>query len=92
MFIYIYKGESHSDLSTSYMQSLGMNSEQIESVHNQYEYEREQVSEKRKETYRNESDHLFIKWHREELPEQKQAWLDKVAEIQARIPHLPELD
>ena len=41
--------------------------------------EKEQL---RLEAYRNESDHLFFKWQRDEI--QKQIWLDKVAEIKAR--------
>lgn len=36
----------------------------------------------RAEAYRNESDPLFFKWQRSEV--EKQAWLDKVAEIKGR--------
>ena len=39
MFKYIYKGASHSDTSKEYMQNLGMNSETIESILNQKEFE-----------------------------------------------------
>lgn len=40
--------------------------------------------EKRAEAYVNESDVLFFKYQRGEID--KQAWLDKVAEIKARYP------
>ncbi len=43
MFSYIYQGNTHTDTSPAYMQQLGMDSEQIESVLAQQAYESRKV-------------------------------------------------
>jgi len=42
-FTYTFKGDSHADTSAEYFASLNMNTEQIESVLQQKEFEEEQV-------------------------------------------------
>lgn len=51
------------------------------------EYEREyaSVQRKRQQAYRDEADHLFF--YAERGKGQKQAWLEKIAEIDARLPY-----
>lgn len=44
------------------------------------------VQEQRRQAYILESDPLNFKYQETELPEDKQAWLSKKAEIQARYP------
>lgn len=86
MFTYIYKGTSHSNTSSEYMQSLGMDQEQIESVLNQQQFELSQNLEKRQAAYTKESDPLYMEVQFEGTPESLQKWRDKVAEIKARYP------
>ena len=45
MFSYIYQGNTHTDTSPAYMQQLGMDSDQIESVLLQKEYEFSSLSD-----------------------------------------------
>ncbi|MEQ3513666.1 hypothetical protein ABMY35_10050 [Pseudoalteromonas sp. BZB3] len=89
MFKYIYKGASHSNTSAEYMQSLGMDQEQIDSVLNQQQFELGQNAEKRKAAYIAESDPLFMEAQFDGTAQSQQKWQDKVAEIKARYP-LPE--
>ena len=89
MFTYIYKGTSHSNTSSEYMQSLGMDKEQIDSVLNQQQFELSQNIEKRQAAHIAESDPLFMESQFDGTPESHQKWQDKVAEIKARYP-LPE--
>lgn len=89
MFTYIYKGISHSNTSVEYMQALGMDQEQIESVLNQQQFELKQNVEKREAAYKRESDPLYMEAQFDGTPESLQKWHDKVAEIKARYP-LPE--
>lgn len=44
------------------------------------------VSEQRRRAYTAESDPLNFKWQETKLPEDREAWLAKKAEIQARYP------
>lgn len=46
MFKYLYKGEYHTDTSNAYMKKLGLDSEVIESILNQKEFELEDLSKK----------------------------------------------
>ena len=85
-FSYIYKGVTHTDHSIDYMQNLGMNQEQIESVQSQYNFEREQVLCKRQKAYREESDPLYMEWQFDQTQEAEDAWRAKVAQIKARFP------
>lgn len=89
MFTYIFKGESHSNTSVEYMQALGMDQEQIESVLNQQQFELRQNLEKRQAAYKKESDPLYTEAQFDGTPETLQKWRDKVAEIKARYP-LPQ--
>lgn len=89
MFTYIYKGASHSNTSAEYMQSLGMEQEQIDAVLNQQQFELSQNVEKRQAAYKAESDPLFMEAQYDGTPESLQKWQDKVAEIKARYP-LPD--
>lgn len=50
-----------------------------------YEREYEEVQKRRQQAYRDEADPLFF--YSERGKGQKQAWLDKVAEIDARFPY-----
>ncbi|MGI2152565.1 hypothetical protein ACROAK_06760 [Shewanella oncorhynchi] len=84
--IYIFEGIIHSDISLAYMQKIGMNEEQIESVLNQKQFELSQNIERRKEAYIKESDPLFIEWKYDKTPESEQIWRNKVLEIKARYP------
>ncbi len=86
MFTYIYKGESYGNTSAEYMQSLGMNTEQIESVLNQQQFELSQNVEKREAAYKRESDPLYMEAQFDGTPESLQKWQDKVAEIKTRYP------
>lgn len=85
-FTYIFNGQLHEDISREYMNNLGMNTEQIESVLNQHAFELSQNSEKRKAAYRDESDPLYMEWQYDKTPESEQVWRDKVAEIKLRYP------
>lgn len=51
----------------------------------EYEIAYENVQKQRQQAYRDEADHLFF--YAERGKGQKQAWLDKVAEIDARFPY-----
>ena len=86
MFNYIFKGTTHTDCNPEYMQGIGMDKEQIESVLNQKEFERGQWIEKRTAAYREEADPLYIEWQYDQEPAQEQTWRDKVAEIKQRFP------
>lgn len=46
MFQYLYDGEYHSNTTNTYLKALGMDSEQIESVKNQEQFELEQEKDK----------------------------------------------
>lgn len=85
-FKYIFNGTRHNDCSTEYMQNIGMDREQIESVLAQKDFELGQWAEKRQAAYRAESDPLYIEWQHDQEPGQEQAWRDKVAEIKQRFP------
>ena len=89
MFTYIYKGASHSNTSAEYMQNLGMDQEQIDSVLNQQQFELSQNVVRREAAYAKESDPLYMEAQFDGTPESLQKWRDKVAEIKARYP-LPE--
>lgn len=83
---YIFESEVHSDFTLAYMQNLGMDAEQIESVINQQQFELTQNIEKRKAAYREESDPLYMEWQYDQTPESEQHWRDKMLEIKARYP------
>lgn len=51
-----------------------------------YQTQLDAVSEQRRIAYTLEADPLNFKYQETELPEDKQAWLDKKAEIKARYP------
>lgn len=85
-FTYINGGVTHTDTTLEYMQSIGMNSDQIKSVLSQKDYEDGLWNEHRAAAYRAESDPLFIEWQYDQQPEQETAWREKVAEIKARYP------
>ena len=86
MNTYIFNGQSHTDFTSEYMLSLGMNTEQIESVLNQKAFELSQNLEKRQVAYKTESDPLYMEWQFDQTPESEQAWRDKVEEIKLRYP------
>ena len=50
-----------------------------------YDREYKEVQRQRQQAYRDEADHLFF--YAERGKGQKQAWIDKVAEIDARLPY-----
>ena len=50
-----------------------------------YEREYKEVQAQRQAAYRDEADYLFF--YAERGKGQKQAWIDKVAEIDARLPY-----
>jgi hypothetical protein len=83
---YIFNGESHTDTTQNYMQQLGMNEEQIESVLRQKQFELSQNKDKRKAAYAAESDPLYMEWQFDKAPESEQIWRDKVLEIKERYP------
>ena len=58
---------------------------QAASAEAEYEAEYKSVQSERQQAYRDEADHLFF--YAERGKGQKQAWLDKVAEIDARLPY-----
>lgn len=51
----------------------------------EYEAAYKNIQAQRQQAYREESDHLFF--YAERGKGQKQAWIDKVAEIDARLPY-----
>lgn len=89
--MYLFNGESHTDYSTEYMQSLGMSDDAIESVQTQQQYEISKVNNKKREAYINEADPLFVEWQKEvamesdDADDYKAAWLAKVSEIKERF-------
>lgn len=85
-FSYINGGVAHTDTTQEYMQSIGMNAEQIESVLAQKDYEDGLWIANRAAAYKIESDPLFIEWQHDQQEAQETAWRDKVAEIKARYP------
>ncbi|WP_243032920.1 hypothetical protein [Vibrio cincinnatiensis] len=92
MFSYIFKGKTYTDTTREFMLNIGMNTEQIDSVLSQQEYESKQNVELRQQAYKRESDPLYIEWQFElesenpEADKYKQAWMDKVSEIKVRFP------
>ncbi|MCU8190153.1 hypothetical protein D8T49_21495 [Vibrio vulnificus] len=92
MFTYIFKGKSYSDTSRDFMLNLGMDTEAIESVLQQKEFEEGQSIELRAKAYKRESDPLYIEWQYEletanpKADDFKQKWMHKVTEIKARYP------
>lgn len=90
-YTYIHAGVTHTDTSRGYMEQLGMNTEQIESVLSQYQFEASKVAKQRQEAYRNESDPLFMEWQFDQTEAAEQAWRAKVTEIKARFAFYPEL-
>lgn len=50
-----------------------------------YEREYARIQKERQAAYRDEADHLFL--YSERGKGQKQAWIDKIAEIDARFPY-----
>ncbi|HDS1203077.1 TPA: hypothetical protein QD004_002370 [Shewanella algae] len=86
MFSYIFKGKAYTSFTEKHMKYLGMDSEQIESVIRQRDFELSQNHEKRKKAYREESDPLFLEWQYDDTQEAEKIWRDKVAEIKARYP------
>ena len=48
-YTYIHAGVTHTDISRGYMEQLGMNTEQIESVLSQYQFETSKVAKLRQE-------------------------------------------
>lgn len=86
-FNYVFKGRTHTDCTAEYMQTLGMDQEQMEAVLNQRDYEAKTgVMEKRKEAYKTESDPLMFEWMFDKTDLKEKVWRDKVAEIKARYP------
>ena len=86
MFSYIFQGRTHTDTTRSYMNSIGMTQEQIDSVLQQKEFEESQNVAKRQDAYRLESDPLFMEWQYDKTPEAEGIWRQKVAEIKSRYP------
>jgi hypothetical protein len=87
MFNYIFESKTYEDASEEFMQSLGMNAEQIDSVLNQQKYELNDGAIKSRESaYKKESDPLFLEWQYDKTPESEMVWRDKVLEIKARHP------
>ncbi len=86
MFSYIFQGQTQTDTTCSYMNSLGMTQEQIKAVLQQKDFEAAQTVVKRQQAYRLESDSLFMAWQYEQTEAKETAWRDKVAEIKARYP------
>lgn len=93
-FSYIFNGVRHTDASEGYMESLGMNEEQMNSVINQREFEGAQVTNVRQKLYTEKSDPLYIEWQYElvrgnpNADEYKQRWMDAVAEVKASVPKI----
>lgn len=85
-FTYLFNGVSHTDVSREYMNNLGMNTEQVNSVLAQRDFELSQNIDKRKAAYLEESDQLYMEWQYDLTPESEQAWRDKVAQIKQRYP------
>ncbi|SHF30700.1 hypothetical protein [Vibrio gazogenes] len=86
MFSYIFQGQTQTDTTRSYMNSLGMTQKQIESVLQQKDFEAAQNVVKRQQAYRLESDALFMAWQYDQTEAKETAWRDKVAEIKDRYP------
>lgn len=86
MFNYIFNGIQQTNTNLKFMQGLGMDEEQIESVLRQKEYEASQYIAKREAAYKAESDPLYMEAQFDGTPESLQIWRDKVAEIKTRYP------
>ncbi|MGI2192878.1 hypothetical protein ACRN9V_15680 [Shewanella baltica] len=85
-FTYLFNGVSHTDVSREYMNNLGMNTEQVNSVLAQRDFELSQNINKRLDEYRAKSDPLYMEWQYDLTPESEQAWRDKVLQIKQRYP------
>ncbi|MCF1458085.1 MAG: hypothetical protein LPH21_11195 [Shewanella sp.] len=92
MFSYIFKGKTYTDTNREFMLNLGMNTEQIESVLSQQQYEAQQNVALRQQAYKRESDPLYIEWqfalesNNPVAGDYKEAWMSKVIEIKSRYP------
>lgn len=86
MFNYIFNGTKQTNITLEFMQGLGMNDEQMESVLRQKEYEESQYIAQREAAYKAESDPLYMEAQFDGTPESLQIWRDKVAEIKTRYP------
>ena len=87
MFNYIFEGKTHTDTSNDYMLKIGMDTEQIESVLRQKEYEEgDGAIAKRRAAYTQESDPLFLEWQYDKTPATEAKWRSKVLEIKSRYP------
>lgn len=86
--MYIYKNTNHTNLTLEYMKELGMDDEQIQSVLNQAEFEKNDAIIREKQRmqsiYEKESDHLFLEAQYDGTEESMQIWRDKVTEIKSR--------
>ncbi len=91
MFSYIFEGKTYTDTNREFMLNIGMNTEQIESVLAQQQFEAKQNVELRQQAYKRESDPLYIEWQKEvaknnpDAEMYKQKWLDKTDEIYSRF-------
>ncbi|AUR88992.1 hypothetical protein NVP1137O_36 [Vibrio phage 1.137.O._10N.261.46.B5] len=91
MYSYIFKGKSHTNTSTSYMKSLGMNEDGIEAVLSHKGYCDEKIFTDRANAYKKEADPLYIEWQKEvELGNEnsesyRSKWLDKCEEVKGRF-------
>ena len=92
MFSYIFKGKTYKNTDREFMLNLGMDTDQIESVLSQQQYEINQNTPLRQRAYERESDPLYIEWKFElennnpDAESYKTKWMDKVKEIKARYP------
>jgi len=92
MFSYIFEGKTYTDTNREFMLNIGMNTEQIESVLAQQQFEAKQNVALRQQAYKRESDPLYIEWQFElesgnqDAESYKDKWLAKVEEIKQRYP------
>ena len=92
-YTYLYDGVEHSDISLDYMKNLGMNDQQIESIHRMYAYDIKTNSiKKRMGEYSLHSDPLFSEWQYElaignsNASEFEARWINAVMTIKAKYP------
>jgi len=86
MFRYIFNGITQTNTTLEFMQGIGMDSDQIESVLRQKTYEEGQYIAKREAAYTAESDPLYMEAQFDDTEESLKKWHDKVAEIKLRYP------
>ena len=84
---YLYDSKTYDNYDPTFMAELGMSDEVIASVTAQRDWDAtEGQLARRKRRYETESDHHYLEWQYDKMPESEQVWRNKVSEIKAQLP------